>query len=207
VRDGQKAGNVTKRLFDLVFALAASLLLSPVLLAIAALVAITAGRPVIFSQERIGLHGRPFTIYKFRTMSGRGDAARPRAPVVDDWESYVFSLPGDSERTTRSGRFLRGSGLDELPQLWNILKGDMSLVGPRPEIPDIVAQYPAEFHRRHEVLPGLTGAAQAISRQDMPYAEIIRRDLEYVDHHSVPGDLAILWRTVLATFRGNYQKR
>jgi lipopolysaccharide/colanic/teichoic acid biosynthesis glycosyltransferase len=156
---------------------------------------------VVFRQTRIGLHGRPFTIYKFRTMHGADDSARPRAGKVEDWDNYVFSLPGDVSRTTRVGGFLRRTGLDELPQLLNVLRGEMSLVGPRPEIPDLVEQYRPEFHRRHEVRPGLTGLAQVQGRRELTYGEILRYDLEYVDSHPPWRDVEILLKTLSALLR------
>ena len=164
-------------------------------------VLVTAGRPVIFSQERIGKGGAPFTMYKFRTMAGASDESRPRAPVVTDWNNYVFSLSGDRDRTTKVGGFLRATGLDELPQLWNVLRGDMSLVGPRPEIPDLVEQYPEEFHRRHEVRPGMTGLAQVEGRRELTYGEILRYDLDYVDSHPLSRDVSILVRTIGTVLR------
>ena len=170
-----------------------------VIIALALLV--TSGWPVIFTQARIGLKGAPFTMYKFRTMAGASDAARPRAPKVEDWDTYVFSLPGDQARTTRIGAFLRRTGLDELPQLVNVLKGDMSLVGPRPELPDLVEQYPEEFHRRHEVRPGMTGPAQVEGRRELTYGEILRYDLDYVDSHPLSRDVSILVRTIGTVLR------
>jgi lipopolysaccharide/colanic/teichoic acid biosynthesis glycosyltransferase len=175
--------------------------LSPVLLVIAISVVVASGWPVIFSQQRIGRDGMPFTMYKFRTMAGSDDTARPRAPVVTDWDSYVFSLSGDKARTTKVGGFLRATGLDELPQLVNVVRGDMSLVGPRPEIPDLVEQYPAEFHRRHKVRPGMTGPAQVEGRRELTYGETLRYDLDYVDRHPLTRDVSILVRTIGTVLR------
>lgn len=175
--------------------------LSPLLVAVALVVRLTSFGPALFRQERIGLKGQPFTLYKFRTMHGADDSKRPHAPRVEDWDSYVFSLPGDRARTTRIGGFLRKSGLDELPQLWNVLRGEMSLVGPRPEIPDLVEQYPPAYHRRHDVRPGITGLAQVQGRRELPYGAILGYDLQYVDSHPLWRDVVILWRTVAAVLR------
>ena len=118
-------------------------------------------------------------------------------------KTYVFSPPGEREpRLTRWGAFARKTSVDELPNLVNVLKGEMSLVDPRPELPEIVAQYPAAYHRRHDVLPGITGLAQASGRSDLTYDEIVTYDLRYVDRHSVMTDIHILWRTFSQALAG-----
>ncbi|MPZ22590.1 MAG: sugar transferase [Dehalococcoidia bacterium] len=183
-------------------ALPATVVLLPLMAALGLVVRLTSPGPAIFRQRRIGMGGQPFTIYKLRTMEGADDSTRPRAERVEDWNSYVFSLPGDGARTTPLGRFLRESSLDELPQLWNVIKGEMSLVGPRPEIPDLVEQYPSEFHRRHSVRPGLTGLAQVSGRRELTYGETLRYDLEYVDSHPLWRDITILCRTLGNVLRG-----
>jgi lipopolysaccharide/colanic/teichoic acid biosynthesis glycosyltransferase len=151
--------------------------------------------PVIFSQKRIGLNGKTFTFYKYRSMSH--DGHKPyETPKLDHehFRTFVFVTP--TSRLTRVGRFLRATSLDELPNFWNVLKGDMRLVGPRPEIPELVNQYPPEYHRRHAVKPGITGLAQVSGRADLTYDETMQYDLEYVEHHSLARDLAILAKTV-----------
>jgi len=151
--------------------------------------------PVIYTQTRVGLRGKRFTMYKYRSMSHQGHKPyeTPKLEPVH-FKTFIFTTP--TSRLTRAGRFLRSTSLDELPNFWNVLRGDMSLVGPRPEIPELVEQYPAEYHRRHDVKPGITGLAQINGRADLTYDDTMRYDIEYVNNHSFTGDLKILWRTV-----------
>jgi lipopolysaccharide/colanic/teichoic acid biosynthesis glycosyltransferase len=151
--------------------------------------------PVIYTQTRVGLRGKRFTMYKYRSMSHEGHKPyeTPKLEPIH-FKTFVFTTP--ASRLTRVGRFLRSTSLDELPNFWNVLLGDMSLVGPRPEIPELVEQYPEEYHRRHEVKPGITGLAQINGRADLSYDDTMRYDLEYVSNHSFVGDLKILWRTI-----------
>ncbi len=167
-----------KRFFDLVAALFLVALLTPVLLLLGALVRILLGRPVLFRQDRPGMQGRPFTVLKFRTMTERtGPAGEP--------------LP-DSQRLTHFGRFLRSTSLDELPELFNVLRGEMSLVGPRPLLMQYLERYSAEQARRHEVLPGITGWAQVNGRNILAWEDKFRLDVWYVDHWSLALDIKIL---------------
>ena len=123
---------------------------------------------------------------------------------VGDWTTYVFAPPDRPDpRITRLGALARKTSVDELPNLLNVFLGDMSLVGPRPEIPALVEQYPAEYHRRHDVLPGIAGLAQVEGRSDLAYAEVMKYDLAYVDTRSFLGDLRILWKTVAVVARGS----
>jgi lipopolysaccharide/colanic/teichoic acid biosynthesis glycosyltransferase len=178
---------MAKRLFDIGLATLTLLLLSPVILLLAIAVALFLGRPVLFVQERPGLHGRPFKLVKFRSMRDAHDAeGRP--------------LP-DSERLTGFGRLLRKSSLDELPELWNVLKGEMSLVGPRPLLMEYLPHYSREQMRRHDVRPGVTGWAQVNGRNRLSWEDKFRLDVWYVDHHNLWLDLKILALTVLALFR------
>lgn len=171
-----------KRTFDLLVSLILLILLSPVMLVIAVLVRIKLGRPVLFSQERPGLHGRLFRLYKFRTMrDARG---------ADD------RLLPDEERLTKFGRFLRASSLDELPELFNVLKGEMSLVGPRPLLVAYLERYTPEQARRHEVLPGITGWAQVNGRNALSWESKFKLDVWYVDNRSFWLDLKILFLTI-----------
>jgi lipopolysaccharide/colanic/teichoic acid biosynthesis glycosyltransferase len=153
--------------------------------------------PVIYSQMRVGLKGRRFTMYKYRSMSHEGHKPyeTPKLEPVH-FKTFVFTTP--MSRLTRVGRFLRATSLDELPNFWNVVVGDMSIVGPRPEIPELVEQYPPEYHRRHDVKPGITGLAQINGRADLSYDETMTYDIEYVNHHSFTGDLAIIGRTITA---------
>ena len=164
-----------KRVLDL----AIIFILAPVWLPVAAIVALAVwvklDRPILFAQDRAGLNGRPFRLYKFRTMrTGEGT---------------------DAERLTRLGRFLRAASLDELPELWNVLKGEMSLVGPRPLPVRYLPRYSPEQNRRHEVLPGITGWAQVNGRNALDWATKFRYDVDYVDSRSMGLDLKILWMT------------
>lgn len=170
-----------KRLLDLALALPGLVLLSPVLLLTALCVRLLLGPGVLFRQVRPGLYGRPFTILKFRTMrAGPGT---------------------DAERLTPFGRFLRGTSLDELPELLNVLAGDMSLVGPRPLLMQYLPRYTREQARRHEVPPGITGWAQVNGRNAQTWEERFALDVWYVDNRSLALDLRILARTVLAVLR------
>lgn len=192
-----------KRMFDVALTLLAAPIVVPVVVVMAVVLAIELRGNPIFLQERVGLRGRPFTMYKLRTMRH----ARPGELLerkVDDFATFVFSPEGDRDpRLTRWGAFARKTSIDELPNLVNVLKGEMSLVGPRPELPEIVAQYPARYHRRHDVLPGIAGLAQVNGRSDLTYEEIATYDLTYVEHHSVLSDIHILLRTALVVLRGS----
>ncbi|MGP4958992.1 sugar transferase [Pseudomonas helleri] len=171
-----------KRLFDVVFSLLGLLILFPVILIVAWRVRKKLGSPVLFKQERPGLHGKSFHMIKFRTMRDAVDSnGRP--------------LP-DSERMTPFGRFLRSSSLDELPELWNVLKGDMSLVGPRPLLMQYLPLYSDEQRRRHEVKPGVTGWAQINGRNSLSWDEKFKLDVWYVDNHTLWLDIKILFLTI-----------
>jgi len=188
---------VLKRAFDIAVAATVLLLLSPVIIILALVVRLESPGPVLFGQQRVGRGGKRFTIYKFRTMrpdaQGRNEIV---VPQVSDFTTYVFDPLEGGRQYTRIGRFLRSSSLDELPNLVNVLRGDMSIVGPRPEVPELVDQYLPEYHRRHNVKPGITGLAQISGRASLTYEETMHYDLQYVDDHSFVRDLAILARTV-----------
>ena len=177
-----------KRIIDLGVSIAALLVLSPVLAAVALAVRIAMGRPVLFRQVRAGYRGLPFTLFKFRTMrEAYGTDGSP--------------LP-DASRLTRLGRFLRRTSLDELPQLWNVIRGDMSLVGPRPLLMEYLPLYTPEQARRHEVMPGITGWAQVRVRNAVGWEERFTYDIWYADHWSLGLDLKILAQTVLKVVDG-----
>jgi sugar transferase EpsL len=176
-----------KRAFDVVVAGAALIILSPLIAAVAVVVALALGTPLLFRQVRPGLHGQPFTLIKFRTMSN----ARCREG----------SLLPDNERLGRVGAFLRSTSLDELPELWNVLKGDMSIVGPRPLLMQYVSRYNAHQARRHEVPPGITGWAVVNGRNALSWEEKLDLDVWYIDHRSVVLDARIIWRTLTAVVR------
>lgn len=188
------------RLFDFAGALLLLIATAPVMLIVAALIKLDSRGPVLFKQTRVGQRGRIFTMYKFRTLVHSDDPATPSGlepvPRVEDFKTFVFSPFGGGRTTTRVGKYLRLTSLDELPNLLNVLKGEMRLVGPRPELPELVVQYPAEYLVRHEVKPGITGLAQVSGRGDLTYHETMLYDLDYVRNHSLRRDLSILARTV-----------
>jgi lipopolysaccharide/colanic/teichoic acid biosynthesis glycosyltransferase len=175
--------DLAKRLFDIIISSAAIVVLSPLLLGIAVLVRLRLGSPIIFRQRRPGLGGRPFTLYKFRTMiSETHDADGNEIDSVRRTPVWAYKL--------------RSASLDELPELWNVLKGDMSLVGPRPLLMEYLPRYSAHQARRHEVRPGITGLAQVSGRNALGWEERLDLDVRYVDEHDMRMDLEILRRTV-----------
>ncbi|HEX4952582.1 MAG TPA: sugar transferase [Thermoanaerobaculia bacterium] len=176
-----------KRAFDLVGSALGLILLAPLLLVLAVTVAMVLGRPVLFRQQRAGLGGTVFTLVKLRSMSDERDATGALLP--------------DAHRLGRFGRFLRASSLDELPTLWNVLKGEMSLVGPRPLLLRYLPRYSPEQARRHEVKPGITGWAQVNGRNALTWEQKFELDVWYVDHRSLRLDLAILAATIGQVFR------
>jgi len=193
---------VLKALFDRVSALLALTVLSPVLLAIALAVRLTSHGPALFRQTRVGKGGREFTVFKFRTMVQ--DAEKLREELLDRNENdgVLFKIKSDP-RITRIGGRLRRYSLDELPQLINVLRGEMSLVGPRPPLPQEVARYGDDVRRRLVVQPGLTGLWQVSGRSDLSWEESVRLDLRYVENWSLMLDLLILWKTASAVFKGD----
>jgi len=178
---------VVKRLFDISVASLVLVLLSPILLVVALMVRINLGAPVLFRQVRPGLGGQPFVLLKFRTMRDAVDGSGNPLP--------------DEQRLTRLGKFLRASSLDELPELWNVLKGDMSLVGPRPLLMEYLSLYTREQARRHDVRPGITGWAQVNGRNALDWEERFAMDVWYVDNCSFWLDVKILWLTLLKVIR------
>ena len=189
--------------FNIVAAFLGWSLIAPLLGLIALLIRMDSPGPAVFRQSRIGKDGKPFTMYKFRTM--RRDPAGAKgadyeAPV--DFQTFIFTPDSRNPRVTRIGEMLRRTSLDEMLQLINVALGDMAIVGPRPEIPEIVRQYPPKYHVRHRTPPGITGLAQVRGRADLTYAETIRYDLGYVKRRSPRLDLAILARTVSVVLRG-----
>lgn len=174
-----------KRLFDIAAALAALLVLSPLLLGAALAVALESGRPVLFRQQRVGRHGRSFGMFKFRSMVKNAAAIGP------------YFTSGDDPRITRVGRILRRTSIDELPQLLNVLAGHMSLVGPRPDVPAQQSLYaPADWALRCSVRPGITGLAQALLRSEATFEQRLALDLQYARAAGLRQDLRILWLTL-----------
>ncbi len=177
-----------KRLFDLVTTGIALILLSPVLIVLAILVRLKLGSPVLFRQQRPGLNGRAFTIFKFRTM-------------INKQHDKSGNIIADSQRLTKFGRFLRNMSLDELPEFLNVLKGDMSLVGPRPLMMKYLDRYTPQQARRHEVKPGITGWAQINGRNNITWEEKFELDVWYVDNWSIWLDLKILFKSIIAVLK------
>ncbi|MFA5039006.1 MAG: sugar transferase [Candidatus Omnitrophota bacterium] len=176
-----------KRMLDLAIAIPACLALFPVFVLTGMAVFMVFGRPVFFRQVRPGKNGRPFVIYKFRTMSCE--------------KSPDGKLLSEADRLKSLGRFLRKMSLDELPELWNVIKGDMSLVGPRPLLMQYLGHYSAFHTRRHEVRPGITGWAQVHGRNNTPFSRRFEMDVWYVDHHSLGLDLRIILMTLAKVFK------
>jgi lipopolysaccharide/colanic/teichoic acid biosynthesis glycosyltransferase len=191
---GGREGNALNRTLDVAIAGAGLALASPFLAAAAIAVKLGDGGPVLFKQTRVGKDGRDFELMKLRTM------------VVDaEKQGAGYAVNKGDSRITRVGRFLRRTSLDELPQLWNVVRGDMSLIGPRPTLRYQVERYSDRQRRRLEVLPGITGWAQIHGRASLSWDERIELDVWYVDHRSLRTDLLILLRTPLALFGGTYK--
>ena len=174
----------------------------PLILLLAALVKLDSPGPAIFTQKRVGYQGRPFTLYKFRTMVV---GAEGQQPEITDFRTHKFEPlkpPSRDPRVTNMGWMLRRLSLDELPQLLNVLRGEMSIVGPRPETTKVVDKFPPAYHLRHETRPGLTGLAQVNGLADITYHEKVMYDLEYVKRQSSSLDLAILLRTIRVVVGG-----
>ena len=172
-----------KRVFDFIVSFGLAICFLPITLIVAILIYIKIGSPVIFRQERPGLHGKPFYIYKFRTMTNAVDQTGKLLP--------------DEKRITGFGKLLRKLSLDELPQLLNVIQGDLSLVGPRPLLMEYLPLYNSEQARRHDVKPGITGWAQINGRNAISWEEKFKLDIWYVDHYSFYLDMKILWMTVV----------
>jgi len=193
---------LVKTAFDRVGAVLAVLLMLPVLLGIAIAVKATSAGPVFFRQERVGRDGRIFPMIKFRSMAADAEQQIQQLTEANEGNGVLFKIRKDP-RVTRVGRVLRRYSLDELPQLFNVLRGDMSLVGPRPPLPSEVGRFDADMHRRFVVKPGLTGLWQVSGRSNLSADESLRMDVHYVEHWSLLLDLMIIWRTFGAVVRGD----
>lgn len=178
-----------KRVIDLLVAVALIIVTAPILFLAALCTVVTSGLPVLYRQQRVGLHERPFTLYKMRTM---------RSSTGSEIE-----LLTDADRLTRTGRLIRRLSIDELPQLWNVLRGDMSLVGPRPLLDLHLPLYTTEQRRRHLVRPGLTGLAQVAGRREMPFSQRFALDVRYVDTWTLWLDITLLFRTLVQVMKGS----
>ena len=193
-----------KRWLDLFCSITALLTASPLLLLLAVAVKMDSRGPVIYASTRIGRKGRTFRCYKFRTMSANAEALKMSLQHLNERDGVLFKISNDP-RITRIGRILRKYSLDELPQFWNVLKGDMSMVGPRPPLADEVEQYELDHLRRLDVLPGITGLWQVESRSNPSFASYISLDVQYVDRWHLLMDLKILFKTIAVVFAGSGQ--
>jgi exopolysaccharide biosynthesis polyprenyl glycosylphosphotransferase len=190
-----------KRLFDIVASAAALWLLLPFLLAVAALIKLTSRGPILFKQQRAGLHGRTFYMLKFRSMVSEAEEMKARLAALNEQAGPVFKMKNDP-RTTRVGRFIRRYSIDELPQLINVLRGDMSIVGPRPPVPSEVGRYEAWQLRRLSVRPGLTCIWQVSGRNQISFEQWMYLDLQYIDNWTLRQDFSLIFRTVPAVLTG-----
>lgn len=188
-----------KRFFDIVFSIFLLILLSPLFLILIIWISIDSPGGAIFKQIRVGKNGEEFTIYKFRSMIKNADKMFNKEVNEDNKDTFVFQEE-DDKRITRSGKFLRKTSLDELPQLINIIKGDMSLIGPRPEIPEIVKTYSDRDKIRLLVKPGISGLAQVNGRGNLELSETINYDIEYIDKFSLAMDFKIFFKTIKVVF-------
>ena len=191
-----------KRFIDIVASAAGMLLLSPLFAGIAIAVKATSPGPVIFSQTRVGRYGRHFKFYKFRSMYRDAEARKEALLAANESKDGVIFKMKDDPRITSIGRFLRRTSLDELPQLWNVFIGDMSLVGPRPPVPKEVQEYTLEDRKRLDVIPGITCLWQIKGRSEIPFREQVRLDKDYILSQSVWKDIVILLKTIPAIVGG-----
>ncbi|KGN03500.1 sugar transferase [Clostridium novyi A str. 4570] len=189
-----------KRLMDIILSLIGIIILIPIYLIVFIAIKVDSKGPAIFKQVRVGKDNKNFKIFKFRTMVVNAEKKRELNIENVDIENFVFQSKSDN-RITKVGAFLRKTSLDELPQLFNVLMGDMSLVGPRPEIPDVVKFYPPEYAQRLLVLPGITGLAQISGRGEIELGKTVYFDLTYIKKFSVGYDIEILVKTVLSVFK------
>jgi lipopolysaccharide/colanic/teichoic acid biosynthesis glycosyltransferase len=199
----EKSFSLRKRIFDVLFAIVALMITSPFALAIGILILITDGRPVTFKQQRIGLHGTPFYIIKFRSMCKNAEEVLQRNPEI--YQKYIendYKLPEDEDpRITKLGAFLRKSSLDELLQFWNVLKGDMSVVGPRPIVPVELEEYGDSKGEFLAMKPGVTGVWQISGRSDVGYPERMYLELSYINKQGLLFDVKVIFKTVWAVLR------
>ena len=193
---------VIKRIIDIVLSAVALVVSSPIMLGVAIAIKLDDGGPVLFKQTRVGIHGKPFTMYKFRSMVTNAEEIKAKlAAESGQTDRFIFKFK-DDPRITKVGKFIRKTSLDEFPQFFNVFKGDMSLVGPRPALPDEVARYGSLYSTRLLVKPGITGPWQVSGRSDLSQEQSEFLDVSYIENWSITGDLAILAKTVMVVFRG-----
>lgn len=200
VASPQRQNFIFKKFLDFTVALFLLIILAPFLLFIAALIKLTSPGPVVFSQKRVGRRRQVFSMYKFRSMIENADKIRPKLRALNEAKGHFFKIK-DDPRITGFGKWIRRYSLDELPQLINVLRGEMSLVGPRPMPLDEVEDYTDWHHQRHQVIQGLTGLWQVSGRSDLSFDEMIELDLLYIQNHSFRLDLRILLKTISIVLR------
>jgi len=198
------AGLMAKRCIDVVVSAGALAVLSPILLLLVVVVKLSSPGPVIYASERVGRKGRTFRCYKFRTMQANADALKASLQHLNQRDRILFKIARDP-RVTRVGRVLRKYSLDELPQLWNVLRGEMSLVGPRPPLAGEIQQYELQHLRRLDALPGITGLWQVEARSNPSFARYVALDVEYVENWSPWLDTVILLKTIAVLLAGTGQ--
>lgn len=191
-----------KRMMDILGATVGLILLSPLLLLVAAAIVIEDGRPFLFAQSRVGLNGRVFPFYKFRSMYRNAEALKQELMQANESQDGVIFKMKDDPRVTRVGRFIRRFSIDELPQFFNVLIGDLALVGPRPPLPAEVAQYTLDERKRLHVKPGLTCFWQIQGRSEIPFKDQVRLDMQYIHSQNIATDVWILLKTVPAVLMG-----
>ena len=190
---------VIKRLIDIVCSFLGVLVLSPLFIIIAIIIKMTSKGPVFFSQKRVGKNGKEFDMYKFRSMVVNAEELKEKLAAKNEMSGPMFKMK-DDPRVTKVGKFIRKTSIDELPQLWNVLKGDMSLVGPRPSLPKEVAQFEDWMYKRLEVKPGLTCYWQVSGRNNIDFEDWMKLDIKYVDERSTWIDIKLIFKTVGVLF-------
>ena len=190
---------VIKRLIDIVCSFLGVLVLSPLFIIIAIIIKMTSKGPVFFSQKRVGKNGKEFDMYKFRSMVVNAEELKEKLAAKNEMSGPMFKMK-DDPRVTKVGKFIRKTSIDELPQLWNVLKGDMSLVGPRPSLPKEVAQFDEWMYKRLEVKPGLTCYWQVSGRNNIDFEDWMKLDVKYVEERSLWIDIKLIFKTVFVLF-------
>ncbi len=190
---------VIKRLIDIACSFLGVILLSPLFIIIAIIIKITSKGPVFFSQKRVGKNGKEFDMYKFRSMVVNAEELKEKLAAQNEMSGPMFKMK-DDPRVTKVGKFIRKTSIDELPQLWNVLKGDMSLVGPRPSLPKEVAQFEGWMYKRLEVKPGLTCYWQVSGRNNIDFEDWMKLDVKYVEERNLWIDIKLIFKTVFVLF-------
>lgn len=200
--ESRKGYFFVKRLFDVILSIIGLILLSPVMIIVAYKIKREDGGPIFFKQVRVGKNGQHFEMYKFRSMIVNADQLLGKLKDKNEVDGAMFKMKHDP-RITKIGHFIRKHSLDELPQLMNVLKGDMSLVGPRPSLPSEVSKYSDYDKQRLYIIPGCTGLWQATERNDVGFDEMVRLDIEYIQRSSIKFDMWIIFKTVEIIFKPN----